>query len=191
MTKANKSGAQRPGSKNTSSGSAKTTGTSGSPTTGGDTMKKPTAQAPASTSTPSSTATGTGQTSKGKQGGKSNRSTIGGTAVVGAKSTQPRAASQSNNPQQQQAENYNRTMRRRMQKLGTGPYSENPAVTAQERRQKRIERKKRKSAELRQQVTRGQRVSLKLGKRNTYFLIGVAALLVVIIVIAILIRHPF
>lgn len=150
-------------------------------------MKKPTAQA----STSSSAASATGQASKGKQSGKSNRSAIGGAAVAGAKSTQPRATSQSSNPQQQAAENYNRMMRRRMQKLGTGPYSENPAVTAQERRQKRIARKKRKSEELRQQVTRGQRINLRLGKRNTYFLIGVAVLLVAIIIVAIIIRHPF
>lgn len=150
-------------------------------------MKKPTAQA----STSSSASSATGQASKGKQSGKSNRSAIGGTAVAGAKSTQPRATSQSSNPQQQAAENYNRMMRRRMQKLGTGPYSENPAVTAQERRQKRIARKKRKSEELRQQVTRGQRINLRLGKRNTYFLIGVAVLLVAIIIVAIIIRHPF
>ena len=187
MTKANKAGSQQPGSggKNT----AQTTRTNSASATGGDTMQKPSAQA--SASTPSSATTAAKPASKGKQSGKSNRSTIGGTAVAGAKSTQPRVVPQSNNPQQQAAENYNRNMRRRMQKLGTGPYSENPATTAQERRQKRIERKKRKSAELRQQVTRGQRVNLNLGRRNTYFLIGVAALLVIIIVIAILVRHPF
>ncbi len=150
-------------------------------------MQKPTAQ----TSTTASEAAPAKPTSRGKQSGKSTRPVIGGTAVAGAKSTQPKVVAQSNNPQQQQAENYNRSMRRRMQKLGTGPYSENVAATAQERRQKRIERKKRKSAELRQQVTRGQRVNRSLGKRNTYFLIAVAALLVIIIVIAIIIRHPF
>jgi preprotein translocase subunit SecF len=190
MTKANKAGSQQPGNGSNNTGnSGKTTGTGGQAAAKGDTMKKPTGQA--SASPPSSAATEAGQTSKARQSGKSNRPAVGGTAVPGAKSTQPKVISQTNNPQQQQAESYNRTMRRRMQKLGTGPYSENPAVSAQERRQKRIERKKRKSEEIRQQVTRGPRVSLSLGRRNTYFLIGVAVLLVAIIVIAILLRHPF
>jgi hypothetical protein len=174
MTKANRAGAQQPDDGGKSGAKAASTG------------RDPEARGE---STPSGAAAAK-PTSKGKQSGKSNRPVIGGTAVAGAKSTQPKAVAQSNSPQQQ-AENYNRSMRRRMQKLGTGPYSENLAVTAQERRQKRIERKKRKSAELRQQVTRGQRVNLSLGKRNTYFLIAMAALLVIIIVIAIIIRHPF
>ncbi len=184
MTKANRAGAQQPDDGGKSGAKAASTGRN--PEARGDTMQKPTAQA----STTPSGAAAAKSTSKGKQSGKSNRPVIGGTAVAGAKSTQPKAVAQSNSPQQQ-AENYNRSMRRRMQKLGTGPYSENLAVTAQERRQKRIERKKRKSAELRQQVTRGQRVNLSLGKRNTYFLIAMAALLVIIIIIAIIIRHPF
>ncbi len=184
MTRANRAGAQPP--EDDSKSRAKTTGTGSTPATRGDTMQKPTVQS----TTPSGAATAK-PTGKGKQSGKSTRPVIGGTAVAGAKTTQPKAVSQSNNPQQQQAENYNRSMRRRMQKLGTGPYSESLAATAQERRQKRIERKKRKSAELRQQVTRGQRVNLSLGKRNTYFLIAMIALLVIIIVIAIIIRHPF
>lgn len=152
-------------------------------------MKKPPAQVNAA-SLLSNKAAPTGQTSGGKQSGKSNRPSVGGTAVPGAKSTQPKVISNTNNPQQQQAESYNRTMRRRMQKLGAGPYGENAVVSAQERRKKRIERKKRKNEELRQQVTRGPRVNLSLGRRNTYFLIGVAVLLVVIIVIAILLHHP-
>lgn len=184
MTKANRAGAQPP--EDSSKSSAKITGTGSTPARG-DAMQKPTAQAAVA---PSGAVTAK-PTGKGKQSGKSTRPVIGGTAVAGAKSTQPKTVSQSNSPQQQQAENYNRSMRRRMQKLGTGPYSENLAATAQERRQKRIERKKRKSAELRQQVTRGQRVNLSLGKRNTYFLIAMIALLVIIIVIAIIIRHPF
>ncbi len=55
-----------------------------------------------------------------RQSGKSNRPRVGGTATPGAKSTQPREVN-TTNPQQQQAESYNRTMRRRMEHLGTGP----------------------------------------------------------------------
>src|SRR5438105_661558 len=57
---------------------------------------------------------------KSGQSGKSNRSRVGGTAIPGAKSTQPKEVT-TTNPQQQQAESYNRTMRRRMEHLGTGP----------------------------------------------------------------------
>ncbi|HLI05828.1 MAG TPA: hypothetical protein VKV40_04600 [Ktedonobacteraceae bacterium] len=190
MTKANKAGSPQPQS---GDNMGKTTSSKGQTTTiraKGDTMKKPPIQTSTASSLPGAAAP-TGQTSRSKQSGKSNRPTIGGTAVPGAKSTQPKVISNTNNPQQQQAESYNRTMRRRMQKIGAGPYSENAAVSAQERRKKRIERKKRKSEELRQQVTRGQRVNLSLGRRNTIFLIGVAVLLIAIIVIAILLRHPF
>ncbi len=177
MTKANRADSPQPGNNN-NAGKTK-----------GDTMKKPTVQAAASLPL-SDKAASAGQAGS-RQSGKSNRSTIGGTAVPGAKSTQPKVISNTNNPQQQQAESYNRTMRRRMQKMGTGPYGDNAAASAQERRQKRIERKKRKSEELRQQVTKGQRVNLSLGRRNTIFLISVAVLIVAIIVITILLRHPF
>jgi hypothetical protein len=190
MTKANKAGSSQPGSGDNTGKATSTKGQTTANETKGDTMKKPPVQ-PTASSSLSSAAASTGQTSRSKQSGKGNRPAIGGTAVPGAKSTQPKVISNTNNPQQQQAESYNRTMRRRMQKLGAGPYGENPAVSAQERRQKRIERKKRKSEELRQQVTRGQRVNLSLGRRNTFFLIAVAVLLIAIIVIAILLHHPF
>src|SRR5947209_16446654 len=77
---------------------------------------------------------------KGKQSGKSNRSRVGGTAVPGARSTQPREINTSN-PQQQQAESYNRTMRRRMEHLGTGPSEVSPM---QEQRKKRLEKRKKR-----------------------------------------------
>ncbi len=76
-----------------------------------------------------------------------------------------------------------------MQHLKTGPYSETPTLV--EQRKKRIEKRKRKleetKATARQLRARGPR-TISLGKRNTYFLIGVAVLLVAICVIAILLH---
>src|SRR5437588_12907044 len=92
--------------------------------------------------------------SKGRQSGKSNRSRVGGTATPGAKSTQPREVN-TTNPQQQQAESYNRTMRRRMEHLGTGPNQTSPL---QDQRKKRLEKRKKRLEERREtvkQVTAG------------------------------------
>src|SRR6266849_594638 len=61
-------------------------------------------------------------TNRAKQGGGNRKPEVGGTAVTGAKSTQPKETT-STNPAQQQAESYNRQMRRRMEHLGTGPYT--------------------------------------------------------------------
>lgn len=189
MAKANRASTHKSGASNTTGKSATGSSNSSGRSTNknapkGDTMKMPSEQA-AATSTP---AARTG-TSRGKPAGKGNRPVVGGSAVVGAKSTQPRETT-STNPQQQQAESYNRVMRRRMQKMGTGPYNDT-ANTMQEQRKKRVERKKRRTEELRQQVTRGPRPNLSLGRRNTIFLIAMAAIIVAIIVIAIIVNHPF
>src|SRR5437763_16144723 len=56
--------------------------------------------------------------SKKKSLGKDTRPRVGGTAVQGAKSTQPKPAPASNDPNQQQMESSNRTMRRRMEQMG-------------------------------------------------------------------------
>src|SRR5690242_13018544 len=117
---------------------------------------KPGGDKPASGNTPSSKqqnapkivieqAQGGGSTAgspgKGKQRGKNRRPAIGGTAVPGAKSTQPKEMPASQNPNaQQQAEMYNRDMRRRMQHMGTGPYSEPSASLPTKRAQKRKKR---------------------------------------------------
>lgn len=126
--------------------------------------------------------------SKVRQSGKSNRPRVGGTAVPGAKSTQPREIS-TTNPQEQQAESYNRTMRRRMEHLGTGPGQSSPL---QEQRKKRLEKRKKRLEERRQtvkKVTASAPSKITLGRRNTYFLIAVAAIIVVIIIIAIAINY--
>ncbi len=131
-------------------------------------------------------------TDKGKQSAKTNKQRIGGTAVSGAKSTQPREVKATSSAQQQ-AESYNRDMRRRMQHLGTGPYGEDPIAAAQEKRKKRIERRKMHIEERRQEAKKAIGPGFKptLGRRNTYFLIAMAAIIIIVIAIAIILNHPF
>ena len=126
--------------------------------------------------------------SKGEQSGKSNRSRVGGTAIPGAKSTQPKEVT-TTNPQQQQADSYNRTMRRRMEHLGTGP---SQTSTLQDQRKKRLDKRKKRLEERRQEVkkvTAGAPRNISLGRRNTYFLIAIAVIVIAIIIIAIVVNH--
>lgn len=141
-------------------------------------------QTPGSSSTPASPI-------RGKQQGKSRRPAIGGTAVPGAKSTQPKEMPTSQTPNaEQQAETYNREMRRRMQHMGTGPYSEPAAVPARKRAQKRLDERKKRQEEVKKVIaTKGPAKDSKLGRRNTYFVLGTIALVVLIIVIALILRH--
>jgi hypothetical protein len=167
MTKINKLGSRKP--ENKSPNSAET---------------KKSAEQPQPASESSAT--------KGKQATKTNKPRVGGTAIQGAKSTQPREA-KATSPAQQQAESYNRDMRRRMQHLGTGPYGEDPIAAAQEKRKKRIERRKKRIEDRREEAKKsiGPGFRTTLGNRNTYFLIALAAIIVIIIVIAIIVNHPF
>jgi len=127
---------------------------------------------------------------KGKQTGQNRKPAIGGTAVQGAKSTQPKEGAASGAPAQQQAEHYNRDMRRRMQHMGTGPYAERTSVDPRERRRKRAERIKERQDRMRHAVdTKGPSRDVKLGRRNTYFLIAVAAALAILIVVELFIHH--
>lgn len=131
-------------------------------------------------------------TGKRRDRGKSNKSRIGGTAVPGAKSTQPKQITSTNNQNQQQTENSNRTMRRRMEQLGTGPASEDDrGKTLQDRRRKQIDRRKEKLEERRAQLRKSMPGGgkLTLGRRNTYFLIAVAVVIVLLIVGFILLRQ--
>lgn len=150
----------------------------------------------ANTPTPAKNAITTGQpkptpspAQKSKPTGRTNanRPRVGGTAMPGAKSTQPKEIS-TNNPQQQQADSYNRTMRRRMEQMGTGPSQGN---TVQDQHKKRLEKRRRRMEERREEVRKvaatGPR-KITIGRRNTYFLIAVAVLVVAIIVIAALIN---
>ncbi len=121
---------------------------------------------------------------------KGNQAQIGGTAVPGAKSTQPKPVSTSNNPQQQERESSNRTMRRRMEHLGTGLQSQEQVKSVRDRRKERVERiKERQQA----QVSAVKR-SLPGGKLATdtsrvYYLIGgIAVAIVALIVIFVILR---
>jgi len=130
--------------------------------------------------------------SKGKQTVKGNKPRIGGTAVQGAKSTQPREP-KSTSPAQQQAESYNRDMRRRMQHLGTGPYGEDPIAAAQEKRKKRIDRRKKRVEDRREDAKKsiGPGFKATLGNRNTYFLIALVAIIVIVVAVAFIVHNPF
>lgn len=125
---------------------------------------------------------------KGKQVSKSRQRAVGGTAVTGAKSTQPKELS-TGTPANQQAEYYNREMRRRMKHMGTGPYSERATVDPRERRKKRLERLKERQERVRQMVdAKGPSRDIKLGRRNTYFLIGIAVVIVLLFVVFLIVR---
>jgi cobalamin biosynthesis Mg chelatase CobN len=122
---------------------------------------------------------------------RSNKQRIGGTAVPGAKSTQPKPISSSNDPNQQQTESSNRDMRRRMQHLGTGQYSQEKSVeTLQQRRKKQVTQRKQRLEEQREKVRKslpGGKITL--GRRNTYFLIGAVVLIVLLIVLFVVLRQ--
>ncbi len=128
---------------------------------------------------------------KGKQRSKNRRPAIGGTAVPGAKSTLPKEIPTSQTPNaEQQAETYNREMRRRMQHMGTGPYSQPAPVPARKRAQKRLEERKKRQEEVKKVVVGpGGVKETRLGRRNTYFVLGTISLVVLIIVIALILRH--
>ena len=140
--------------------------------------------------------TGTGQigtpktiSSKSRSTGKGNRPQIGGTAIPGAKSTQPKEVSTANNPQQQQAESYNRTMRRRMDHMGTTPGQTN---TLQDKRKKRLEKRRKRIEERRQEVrkvTAGAPRTFGIGRNVIIFLIAVAVIIIVVLVIAAFANH--
>ncbi|HLH63816.1 MAG TPA: hypothetical protein VKV20_19225 [Ktedonobacteraceae bacterium] len=161
-----------------------------------DTNKKPAsqqsqAQSPAPINPAAQSSSSKAATNKSRSGGKNRKPAIGGTAVAGAKSTLPKEI-KAGTPAEQQAESYNREMRRRMQHMGTGPYSQGPAETLRERRKKRQEEKKKRQEQVKKEVvTRGPSTNVRLGNRNTYFLIGTVAVIVLIIIIAIIVNHPF
>lgn len=125
---------------------------------------------------------------KGKQSGNRRKSTIGGSAIQGAKSTQPKEVP-TGAAANQKPEYYNRETRRRMQQMGTGPYNERARIDPREQRKKRLEKRQEKVKQL--VNAKGPSRDIKIGKRNTYFVIALVALLVIITVVAIIINHPF
>ncbi|HYB01391.1 MAG TPA: hypothetical protein VED37_14325 [Ktedonobacteraceae bacterium] len=189
MTKARHktgSGSQKPESTNTKTSIMNKQAIDASSTSSDDTK-----QSSSSKTTPAPSISIQTEKSKGKQSSKNRKSVIGGTAVQGAKSTQPKEIT-STSPAQQEAESYNREMRRRMQHMGTGPYGGNPTDVVRNRRQKRIDKRKLQQEEVKKTVaTKGPSTNVKLGRKNTYFVLGTVLLIVLVIVIAIIIRHPF
>ena len=129
---------------------------------------------------------------RGKQSGKSSQhAKVGGTAVTGAKSTQAKELT-TGSPANQQAEYYNRDTRRRMQQMGTGPYSERATLDPRERRKKRKERLQERQERIKHLVdAKGPSRNVRLGRRNTLFLIGVVLVIIILIAAFIIIRHPF
>ena len=124
-----------------------------------------------------------------RKSGKSNKPAVGGSAVPGAKSTQPKKFTESANAQQQQLESYNRDMRRRMERMG---YSDDDqrAKNVQDQRKKRADRLKQRREE---QVARVKK-SIPGGKIDTsprrvyYMIAGVAIALVILIVVFVILR---
>lgn len=143
----------------------------------------------ANTNTAEQTGTPKPISSKNRSTGKGNRPQIGGTAIPGAKSTQPKEASTTNNPQQQQAESYNRTMRRRMEHMGTAPGQANPM---QDKRKKRLEKRRKRIEERRlevKKVTAGAPRTFGIGRNVIIFLIVVAIIIIALLVIAAFANH--
>ena len=189
MTKAHdKTGSQKPEPVNAKTTPAKKPGASAS-STSSKTSQPP---SPKPQSVPSiSIQTDTTDTTKDKQSSKSHKPAIGGTAVQGAKSTQPKEIN-ATSPTQQETESYNREMRRRMQHMGTGPYGGSPTDAVRNRRQKRIDKRKQQQEDVKKTViAKGPSTDIKLGRKNTYFVLGLIAFLVLLIVITLIIRHPF
>jgi hypothetical protein len=118
-----------------------------------------------------------------------NKPQIGGTAVQGAKSTLPKQMPNTSDPNEQQMASYSRAMRRRVEKMGTTS-TDQRMRNVQEKRRQRVARNKQKLEEQRAAIRKtmpgGGKITL--GKRNTFFIIGVVALLVIIIVVFALIR---
>lgn len=127
--------------------------------------------------------------SRGKRK-SSNRSKIGGTAIPGAKSMQPKPTfAEVKDPNEQQLLSYNRDMRRRMQQMGTGPSGQQDQMDKmRDKRDKRIARKKQRLDERRQQALKAvPKSSMRLGK-GLFFLIGVVGVILLLVVIFAILR---
>jgi hypothetical protein len=120
-----------------------------------------------------------------KKAQRSSRPQVGGTAVAGARSTQPRPASESANPQQQQYDSYNRTMRRRMEHIGAAPDEETKMQKMQKKRKERIEHRKQQLDVRREELRRKMPT---FGRNNLYFFLGTLAVIVIIIALFVILR---
>ena len=118
---------------------------------------------------------------------RATRPQVGGTAVPGAKSTQPKQVPTTNDPNEQQLASYSRTMRRRMEQMGMVQSTDDRLRRVQEQRKKRVARRKERiDTRRREALKSAPKVDLKLGRRNLYFIIGVVVVIVLLIVYALL-----
>lgn len=124
--------------------------------------------------------------SKNKPGAKSGQSRVGGTAVPGAKSTQPKPPPTTQ--QQQQMDSYNRTMRRRMEQMGTAPDPSRGLSQQRKRLEKRKKKREARRQEVKQVAAHGPS-KIALGRSTFYFIIGAAIFVILIIVLAILLNN--
>ncbi|GCE26239.1 hypothetical protein KDA_17230 [Dictyobacter alpinus] len=122
--------------------------------------------------------------SQQRNSNKGSRPVVGGTAVPGAKSTQPKQITESSNQQQQQYESYNRDMRRRMERMGYEEENDR-AQNAQSQRKKRMDRLKQRRQE---QLSRARRTlpggKIDTSPRRVYWMIAGVAILVIAIIVA-------
>ena len=86
-------------------------------------------------------------------------------------------------------DSYNRTMRRRMEQMG-GQTQEDRMTDMQRQRQKRLDRKKHRLEEKRQEIRKSMPSGVKvtLGRRNLYFLLGTIGVIVLFIIIFVILR---
>lgn len=181
MPKTNKHGSQQPASGTNATDATNATSTAKTANTS--------KSSPGSAPQPSPAASVQPSPNKNKQSGKSNKSRVGGTAIQGAKSTQPKQLT-SNDPQQQQVESYNRQMRRRMEHMGTSPTQNAGLERNRKRMAKRRQRIEERRAEVKKVAATGPR-DIRIGRNVVYFLIAVGVIIVGLIVIAIVVNHPF
>ncbi len=146
------------------------------------TRQKQTGGTAKATNTPKAVPQASSSAPASRKSGKSNKPAVGGSAIPGAKSTQPKQFSENANPQQQQLESYNRDMRRRMERMGAND-DDNRAKTVQDQRKKRAERLKQRREEQLAHVKR----SLPGGKvdnnpRRVYYMIAAVAIAIIVLI---------
>lgn len=132
------------------------------------------------TSTSSSAQSQKGHQHRGSS--KGSRRVVGGTAIPGAKSTQPRAVAEASNAQQQQYDSYNRDMRRRMDRMGhdNDQNRTQPALTQRQKRMNRLkERREQQLAQIKKSLPGGK---IDTSTRRVYYMIAVVAVIVILVI---------
>ncbi len=190
MAKVNKSGQHKPAARTTGTQAQKNTAQKNAPQSS---KPAPSPANPTSTTSASSASSAQPVANKSKPvENKSRKPAVGGTAVTGARSTMPKEIP-TTGPAQDRPERYNRETRRRMEHMGTGPYNDTTAANPTRKRyEKRLEERKKRQEEVKKTVvTKGPSTKIKIGNKNTYFLLAVLGIVAIIIIIALIVRHPF